>query len=134
MSLSHRLLASRHVWQYIAKYSSKQLRLHLKICQTKFVPLRSCTTFFYQGQSVPDFSFLMHIKRIMLNKSVALESKWSPRAPDDRAPTPDTEMPKLPVFVCRTLWNMWFQLQNVLLLNNVSALELSTLHKGYFVP
>lgn len=43
-------------------------------------------------------------------------------------------MPKLPVFVCRTLWNMWFQLQNVLLLNNVSALELSTLHKGYFVP
>lgn len=52
MSLSHRLLASRHVWQYIGKYSSKWLGLHLKICQTKFVPLRSCTTFFFLPRTV----------------------------------------------------------------------------------
>lgn len=103
------------------------------VVQTKLVPL-SCFSIFHQGQSVLDFSFPIHIKRTTLNGNVALESQWSPWAPDDRAPTPDVELQRLPVFVCRTLWNMWFWLQNVLLLNNVSALELGTLHKDYFVP
>lgn len=50
------------------------------------------------------------------------------------AATPDVELQRLSVFVRPPLWNMWFQLQAVLLLNNVSASELSTLHKDYFVP
>lgn len=64
--------------------------------------------YFCQGQSVLDLSFLIHIKCTMLNESVALESKRSPWAPDDRAPTPDVELQRLPVFVCPPLWNMWF--------------------------
>lgn len=71
----------------------------------------------------------------MLNESVASESKRSPLSPlDDGAPTPAVELRRLSVFVRPPLWNMWFQLQTVLLLNNVSASELSTLHKDYFVP
>lgn len=50
------------------------------------------------------------------------------------APTPDVELQRLSVFVRLPLWNMWFQLQAVLLRNNVSASKLSTLHKDYFVP
>lgn len=50
------------------------------------------------------------------------------------APTADVELQRLSGFVRSPLWNMWFQLQAVLLLNNVSASELSTLHKDHFVP
>lgn len=60
--------------------------------------------------------------------------KGAPGGLDDRAQTPDVELQRPSVFVRPPLRNMWFELPNVLLLNNVSALELGTLHKDYFVP
>ena len=71
------------------------------------------------------------------NKSVALESE-SPTVPDRTTAPPcsveHTAGACLRLSVCPPLWNMCFWLQNVLLLNNVSALELGTPHKGHFVP
>lgn len=101
-------------------------------------PLNTCICNVQQNVCARHNLFLIwvscNIKCTMLNEGVALESKRSPSAPDDGAPTPDVELQRLPAFVCPPLGNMWFYLQNVLLLNNVSALELGTLHKDYFVP
>lgn len=88
---------------------------------------------FCQGQSVFHFSFPIHIKCTML-RVLHWSQKGAPEPLMIGHQTPDVELQRLPVFVCPPLWNMWFWLQNVLLLNNVSALELGTLHKDYFVP